>query len=57
MASKGLGALPRIKGSGLAHGCGRGDHALRPLARAAAVSTGPKVRGGELGPISPLHLA
>ena len=40
VASKRLGALPRIKGSALAHGCGRGGRVVLPLARAAAVSTG-----------------
>ena len=40
VASKGLGPLPRRRGSALAHGCGRSGRELLPLARAAAVSTG-----------------
>ena len=40
VASKRLGPLPRMKGSALAHGCGRGGRVVLPLARAAAVSTG-----------------
>ena len=40
VASKGLGPLPRRRGSALAHGCGRGGRVVLPLARAAAVSTG-----------------
>ena len=44
MASKGLGPLPRRRGSALAHGCGRGGRVVLPLARAAAVSTGLMVR-------------
>ena len=39
MASKGLGPLPRMRGSALAHGCGRGGRGALPLARAFAVST------------------
>ena len=41
LASKGLGPLPRRRGSALAHGCGRGGRVVLPvpLARAAAVST------------------
>jgi hypothetical protein len=39
VASKGLGPLPRRRGSALAHGCGRGGRVVLPLARAAAVST------------------
>ena len=42
-ASKGLGPLPRRRGSALAHGCGRGGRVVLPLARAAAVSTGQRV--------------
>ena len=45
MASKGLGPLPRRRGSALAHGCGRGGRVVLPLARAAAVSTGLKRLG------------
>ena len=44
VASKGLGPLPRRRGSALAHGCGRGGRVVLPLARAAAVSTGLRVR-------------
>ena len=47
VASKGLGPLPRRRGSALARGCGRGGRVVLPLARAAAVSTGLRVRGGE----------
>ena len=43
VASKGLAALPRTRGSALAHGCGRGGRVVLPLARAAAVSTGLRV--------------
>ena len=43
VASKGLGPLPRRRGSALAHGCGRGGRVVLPLARAAAVSTGQRV--------------
>ena len=45
MASKGLGPLPRGRGSALAHGCGRGGRVVLPLPRAAAISTGLRVRG------------
>ena len=45
MASKGLGPLPRTRGSALAHGCGMGGRVVLPLARAAAVSTGLRVPG------------
>jgi len=44
VASKGLAALPRTRGSTLAHGCGREGSGALPLARAAAVSTGLRVR-------------
>ena len=40
VASKGMGPLPRRRGSALAHGCGRGGRVVLPLPRAAAVSTG-----------------
>ena len=40
MASKGLGPLPRRRGSALARGCGWSGRVVLPLARAAAVSTG-----------------
>ena len=43
VASKGLGPLPRRRGSALARGCGRGGRVALPLARAAAVSTGSRV--------------
>ena len=39
VASKGLGPLPRKRGSALAHGCGRSGNGALPLPRAAAVST------------------
>jgi len=44
VASKGLGTPPRRRGSALALGCGRGGRAVLPLVRAAAVSTGLRVR-------------
>ena len=44
VASKRLGPLPRIKRAALAHGCGRGGRVVLPLARAAAVSTGLRLR-------------
>jgi hypothetical protein len=44
VASKGLGPLPRRRGSALAHGCDRGGRVVLPLARAAAVSTGLRVQ-------------
>ena len=40
VAPKRLGALSRIKGSALAHGCGRGGRAELRLARPAVISTG-----------------
>ena len=40
VASKGLGPLPRRRGSALALGCGGGGRVALPLARAAAVWTG-----------------
>ena len=43
VASKGLAALPRTRGSTLALGCGRGGRVVLPLARAAAVCTGVRV--------------
>ena len=43
VASKGLTALPRRRGSALAHGCGRGGRVVLPLARAAVISTGLRV--------------
>ena len=46
MASKGLGPLPRRRGSALAHGCAGGGRVVLPLARAAAVSTGVRVLEG-----------
>ena len=51
VASKGLGPLPRRRGSALAHGCGRSGRAVLPLVRAAAVSTGLRVqlRQAEVG--------
>ena len=44
MASKGVGALPRRRGSAPAHGCGRSGRVALPLARAATISTGLRVR-------------
>ena len=46
VASKGLGPLPRRRGSALAHGCAGGGRVVLPLARAAAVSTGVRVLEG-----------
>jgi len=43
MASKRLGALPRIKRRAQGRGCGREGSGALPLARAAAVSTGLRV--------------
>ena len=40
VASKGLAALPRTRGSTLAHGCGREGSGALPLPRAAVISTG-----------------
>ena len=48
VASKGMAALPRRRGSALAHGCGRGGRVVLPLARAAVISTGLRVRVEEL---------
>ena len=44
MASKGMGPLPRRRGSALAHGCGTSGRGALPLPRAAAVSTRLSVR-------------
>ena len=44
VASTGLKPLPRVKWAALAHGCGRGGRVVLPLPRAAAVSTGWRVR-------------
>ena len=44
MASKGLGPLPRIRRGALGRGCGREGSGALPLPRAAAVSTGSRVR-------------
>ena len=44
MASKGLGPLPRSRGSALAHGCGRSGIGALPLPRAAVITTGLRVR-------------
>ena len=44
VASKGLAALRRTRGSALAHGCGREGGGALPLPRAAAVSTGLRLR-------------
>ena len=53
MASKGLAALPRTRGSILAHGRGREGRGALPLPRAAAVSTGLRVRVEEC--VAPLE--
>ena len=45
VASKGLGPLPRRRGSAPACGCDRSGRVVLRLARAAAVSTGLRVRG------------
>ena len=39
VASKGLGPLPRRRGSALADGCGRSGIGALPLPRAAVIST------------------
>ena len=44
MASKRLGALPRMKWAALGRGCDREGSGALPLPRAAAVSTGLRVR-------------
>ena len=64
MASKGLGALTRRRGSALAHGCGGCGRVVLSLARAAAVSTSSRVHGldervrvvvvGALGGVQPV---
>ena len=41
-----VGPLSRRRGSALAHGCARDGRVVLPLARAAAVSTGLRVRAG-----------
>ena len=48
VASKGLGPLPRRRGSALAHGCGRSGRGALPLVRAAVISTGLRVLAGRL---------
>ena len=48
VASKGMGPLPRRRGSALAQGCDRGGRVALPLARAAAVSTGLRVLAREV---------
>ena len=53
VASKGLGPLPRRRGSALALSCGRGGRGTLPLPRAAAVSTGRSVRLAEEGDAAP----
>ena len=48
MASKRLAALPRRRGSALAHGCGRQGSGALPLPRAAAISAGSRVQVGRV---------
>ena len=61
MALKGLGPLPRTRGSALALGCGRGGRGALPLPKAAAVSTRLRVRRhlvrGPAAPHQPLVLS
>ena len=47
VASKRLGALPRIKRGALGRGCGREGSVVLPLPRAAAISTRLRVLGRE----------
>ena len=47
VASKRLGPLPRMKWAALGHGCGREGSGALPLPRAAAVSTGLRVRAAD----------
>ena len=54
-ASKGLRPLHRMRGSALARGCGRGGRVGLPLARAAVLSTGLRVRAVR-GLLVPLDL-
>jgi len=49
VTSKGLRPLPRIRRGTLGRGCGREGSGALPLPRAAAVSTGLRVREGVLG--------
>ena len=44
LASKRLGALPRIRRGALGRGCGRKGRVVRPVARAAVISTGVRVQ-------------
>ena len=44
VASKRLGALPRIRRGALGRGCGRSGRGALLLARAAAISTGVRVQ-------------
>ena len=48
MASKRLGALPKVKRGAQGRGWGREGSGALPLARAAAVSTGLRVREAEM---------
>ena len=48
VASKRLGALPRITRGALGRGCGREGGGALPLPRAAVISTGLRVRGNRL---------
>ena len=56
MASTGLGPLRRRRASALAYGCGRSGRVVLPLARAAAVSTGLRVRHDSLHVQSVRHV-
>ena len=53
VASKGLGPLPRRRGSAVARGCDRGGRVVLPLARAAAISTRLRVRLGRARAATP----
>ena len=53
MASKGVGPLPGMRGSALAHDCDRDGRVVLPLARAAALSTGLRVRLKSMNTLAP----
>ena len=52
VASKRLGALPRIKRGALGRGCGREGRGARPLPRAAVISTRVRLRTRSRRPMS-----